>query len=82
MDDTWIFECRLAEILRERGMNQKELAKICELHPTTISELVNNTRKAVNREHVGIVAKALDLRVEELIRFVPAKRTVPKKKSE
>lgn len=56
-----VLKIRLRELLDAQGMTQKELAEKTGLRPNTISEMVKNTRDSLNRHHVGIVAKALDI---------------------
>lgn len=56
-----ILKTRLREILNERGMTQKELANLSQLRENTISDLAKNNRDSINREHIGKVAKALNI---------------------
>ena len=56
-----ILKTRLKEILVEREMTQKQLAKLTDLRENTISEMVKNTRDSINREHIGKIAKALNI---------------------
>ncbi|MGF9913758.1 helix-turn-helix transcriptional regulator [Paenibacillus ehimensis] len=59
---------RLQELLKERNMTQKELAEATGLRPTTISELCNNVRSTINREHLVKVAEILGIcDIKELI---------------
>lgn len=52
---------KLKEILKEKGMTQKELAEITKLRPNVLSEMANNSRTTINKEHLEIVMKALDI---------------------
>ncbi|WP_210469636.1 helix-turn-helix transcriptional regulator [Sporosarcina sp. 6E9] len=52
---------KLKEALNEIGMSQKELAEKSGLRANAISEMVNNQRTTINREHAALVAKALDI---------------------
>lgn len=52
---------KLTEILKERNMTQKELAELTEIRPAAISELANNQRRSINRDHIERVAKALNI---------------------
>lgn len=58
----FILKNRLKEILNERKMSQKELAKLTGLRENTISEIVKNVRDAVNREHIGKIATVLNIK--------------------
>ena len=52
---------KLAEILEERNITRTALAEITGLRPNVISELCNNQRTTVNREHLARIAKALEI---------------------
>ncbi|WP_375338690.1 helix-turn-helix domain-containing protein [Brevibacillus borstelensis] len=53
---------RLKEVLKERGMTQKELAALTSLRENTISEVANNTRKTIDRTVIAIIADALNIK--------------------
>ena len=52
---------KLKEALEIRGMTQLELAERTGLKPSTISELANNKRSAINRQYIVTVANALGI---------------------
>lgn len=59
---------KLDEVLKDRNMSQKELAELTGIRPAAISELYNNQRKSINREHIEKIAAALDISdISELI---------------
>lgn len=59
---------KLDEVLKDRNMSQKELAKLTGIRPAAISELYNNQRKSINREHIEKIAAALNISdISELI---------------
>lgn len=59
---------KLDEILEERGMTRKKLAELTGLRPNVISEICNNQRTTVNREHIGRIAEVLNIEdVSELL---------------
>jgi transcriptional regulator with XRE-family HTH domain len=61
---------RLQQILKEKGMTQKQLADITKIRPAGISELCNNQRTGINREHLEKIATALNIQdINELIEF-------------
>ncbi|MDF2651808.1 MAG: family transcriptional regulator [Paenibacillus sp.] len=61
---------KLQEILGERGITQKQLSELCKLRPTTISELCNNIRSTINREHLEKVMVALEIKdISEIIEY-------------
>ena len=59
---------RLAEILKERNMTQIELKELTGIRAAAISELANNQRRSINRDHLERIANALDItEISELI---------------
>jgi putative transcriptional regulator len=56
-----ILKTKLKEILKEREMTQSKLAELTGLRPNAISEITKNTRDSINREHIGKIAKALNI---------------------
>lgn len=63
---------RLAELLEERKMTQKELAGITDIRPAAISELTNNQRRSINRDHLERIAKALEITdISDLLSLQP-----------
>lgn len=52
---------KVDEILRTRGITQTELATMAGLRQASISELSNNMRKSINREHLAKIADALEI---------------------
>jgi transcriptional regulator with XRE-family HTH domain len=58
------------ELLNEKGITQKKLAELTGLRENTISDIVRNSRTAVNFEHLGKIATALDVDdIRKLINF-------------
>lgn len=61
---------RLKELLKEKGMTQKQLSEITNLYPTIISEMARNTRTTINKEHLETVMKALDVKnISDIIEY-------------
>jgi putative transcriptional regulator len=61
---------KLAEILEERGITRNALAEMTGLRPNVVSEICNNQRTTVNREHLARIANALEITdVESLFEF-------------
>lgn len=62
---------KLTDILAERHMTQRELAAITGIRPAAISELANNMRTSINRDHLEKIAEALGIEdVRDIIEFV------------
>ncbi|WLR53350.1 helix-turn-helix transcriptional regulator [Bacillus tianshenii] len=68
----------LDKVLKERKMKQKELNDLIEqkfgenkrLRPATISEICNNQRSTINKEHIELIASALEIKdVTKLLSF-------------
>lgn len=59
---------KLAEALEARNMTQKQLADMTKIRPAAISELYNNFRASINKEHIEKIADALNITdINELI---------------
>lgn len=57
----YIWRIKLGEVLKNKGMTQQELAKKTGIRQATISELVNNTRNIINKNHLSLIMDTLDL---------------------
>ncbi|QNG59948.1 helix-turn-helix transcriptional regulator [Bacillus sp. PAMC26568] len=55
------FQVKLKQVLENKGISQKELAQKTGLREATISELVNNTRSAYNKNHLLRIMEALNI---------------------
>ncbi|MFD2869060.1 helix-turn-helix domain-containing protein [Kurthia populi] len=61
---------KLKQLLKEKGMTQKELSEKTGLYPTIISEMVRNTRTTINKEHLEAVMKVLGVTdISEIIEY-------------
>lgn len=58
---------KLKNILAERNMSQRELARLTGLRPNTISHLCSNEVDRVHLSTFEIICKALDIQLHELI---------------
>lgn len=54
-------EIRLKELLKSRGIEQKQLAEMTGLTERTISELVNNKTKRIPKEALEKIGTALNI---------------------
>ena len=62
---------KLKDILEERNMTQKELAKISNVREATISDIVRGTRTVINFQHLSSIAEALDIKeIQDIMEFV------------
>lgn len=59
---------KLKEILEERNMTQKQLAKLSNVREATISEIIRGSRTVINFKHLSAIAEALDIKdIEKLM---------------
>ncbi len=65
-----VIEIRLREILKERGIKQKQLAAMTGLTERTISELASGKMKRLPKEAIEKIADVLQLNdINEIMRF-------------
>ena len=65
------FSIKLGKILKDKDMTQKELAELSGLRANAISEIVNNQRSTINKEHLMKICDALEIDdISELIEIV------------
>lgn len=57
-----MIKIKLKEILNKEGVSGKQLAEELSIRPTTISELVNNQRTTINKEHLAKIMKRFDIK--------------------
>ena len=61
---------KLKEILEERNLTQKELAKKSNVREATISDIVRGTRTVINFKHLASIAEALNIKkIDEIMDF-------------
>ncbi|MFB5761136.1 helix-turn-helix domain-containing protein [Paenibacillus medicaginis] len=52
---------KVQDLIDERGLSQKQLAEMTGLRRAAVSEICNNLRTSINREHLEKIAEALNL---------------------
>lgn len=52
---------KIREILKEKGMTQKDLAEKTGIAPTTISFICRDTTTTLNKEHISRIAEVLGI---------------------
>ena len=61
---------KVKELLEERNMTQKTLAKLSGIRESTISDIVRGTRTVINFEHLSKIAETLQLSdISQIIDF-------------
>lgn len=58
---------RLTEVLSDKGISQRELARITGLRPNTINHLCSGEVDRIYLETLEKVCKALDVKIEEVL---------------
>ena len=58
---------RLQEILNERGMSQRELAKQMNVRPNTINHLCSDKVNAIYLENIELICRTLSIQLSELL---------------
>jgi putative transcriptional regulator len=61
---------RLPQILKERGIKQKDLAEKMGVHKQTVSRLAGGVRQ-IDLETLAKLCEALDLKIEDLLVYIP-----------
>lgn len=58
---SYCVKLRLKELLVEKGITQKKLAKLAGMRESTISDIVRGSRTVINFEHLSKIATALEI---------------------
>lgn len=58
---------RLKEILEERGMSQRELARLMNIRPNTISHLCSDKVNAIYFDTLEQICKTLNVELHDII---------------
>jgi putative transcriptional regulator len=58
---------KLNQILKERGISQRELARMTGLRPNTISHLCSNSANSIYFETLEVICKTLGVEIQELL---------------
>jgi transcriptional regulator with XRE-family HTH domain len=70
MENHRVIRLKVKAVIKERGLTQKDLAKMAGLRANTISDMVRGSRTVINFEHLARVAEALGVTdIRELIDF-------------
>jgi len=69
-----VLRVRLNELLRERGISQRELARRVDKHPDVISRFARQATGAVSYELLSCICGALECDVGDLLEHIPQSR--------
>jgi putative transcriptional regulator len=53
---------RLKDLLKSRGITQKQLAEMTGIHESTISDMIRDYRTALNKEHLDKIMDVLEIK--------------------
>jgi putative transcriptional regulator len=67
MEDSMPIRLRLREILEERGISQRELARRMNIRPSTISHLCSDKVNAAYFDTLEQICKTLNISLHELL---------------
>lgn len=62
---------RLAELLKESGISQRELAQRAEVSPTTVNRMANNLTAQVSLNTLDALSRVLGCEPGDLVERVP-----------
>lgn len=61
---------KLKEVLTDRGITQKQLVEMTGLRPAAVSEIVNNQRQSISKDHIVKICEALEIdKIEDILEF-------------
>lgn len=65
---SYTIRVRLKEILEEKALTQKDLAKMTSIRESTISDICRGSRTVMNFDHIAKIAEALKIKdIRDLI---------------
>ncbi|MCA5014410.1 MULTISPECIES: helix-turn-helix domain-containing protein [unclassified Enterococcus] len=70
-------EVLINDLLAERNMSLRELARLSGIEPSNLSNLANGKRKRVYLEHIERIADALD--IEDISKIIRLTKNATKK---
>lgn len=62
-----MIKIKLRQVLQAKNITQKELAKVTNIRPSTISDLCNNVAERVKFEHLEAICKALNCEISDIL---------------
>ena len=71
-----MIKIHLSKILGEKRITQKELADKTGIRPATIHEIYHELIDRINLDHLDEMCKVLNVKVEDILEYVPDKKRV------
>lgn len=63
----WVIKIYLSKLLGEKKMSQAELARRTGIRPSTINEIYWELVERVNLEHIELICKELNCKIQDLM---------------
>jgi len=60
---------RLLDVLEEKEISQRKLARMTGLRPATIGEICKNNRSFIYLYHLDVISRVLDIHPHDLIEY-------------
>lgn len=66
----WVIKIYLSKLLGEKKMSQAELARRTGIRPSTINEIYWELVDRVNLEHIELICKELNCKIQDLMEVI------------
>ena len=66
----WVIKIYLSKLLGEKKMSQAELARRTGIRPSTINEIYWELVERVNLEHIELICKELNCKIQDLMEVI------------
>lgn len=66
----WVVKIYLSKLLGEKRMSQAELARRTGIRPSTINEIYWELVERVNLEHIELICKELNCKIQDLMEVI------------
>ena len=68
-----MIKIHLSKLLGERRMSQKRLSELTDIRRATINEMYHELVERVNLEYLSKICQVLNVKIEDLLEYVPDK---------
>ncbi|EPB8249048.1 helix-turn-helix domain-containing protein [Clostridium perfringens] len=66
-----MIEFNLHILLAKKRMTQKDLVEATGINKNTINKYFNNTCEKITKEHLNLLCKFFDCKLDDLIEYIP-----------
>ncbi|PYE47161.1 helix-turn-helix transcriptional regulator [Paenibacillus barcinonensis] len=67
-----LIRCRLGDIMKERGLQNKDVVELTGVSRNTITSLAGNATKRIDYDTLGALCRGLKVTPGELLEYIPA----------